>query len=59
MTASPNPYHGFRYPAEVIQYVVWLIATSACACAWWSCVQRHPELILAGRGVVVLDVVQF
>ncbi len=24
MTASPNPYRGFRFPAEVIQHTVWL-----------------------------------
>jgi hypothetical protein len=24
MTTSPNPYQGFRYPAEVIQHAVWL-----------------------------------
>ncbi len=24
MTTSPNPYRGFRFPAEVIEHAVWL-----------------------------------
>jgi putative transposase len=24
MTTSPNPYLGFRFPAEIIEHTVWL-----------------------------------
>jgi hypothetical protein len=24
MTTSPNPYRGFRFPAEIIEHAVWL-----------------------------------
>ncbi len=46
MTTSPNPYRGFRYPAEVIQHAVWLYHC-------FSLSLRDVELILAARGVVV------
>jgi putative transposase len=46
MTTSPNPYHGFRFPAEVIQHTVWLYHC-------FSLSLRDVELILAERGIVV------
>jgi hypothetical protein len=46
MTTSPNPYQGFRYPAEVIQHAVWLYHC-------FSLSLRDVELILAARGIVV------
>jgi putative transposase len=46
MTTSPNPYRGFRYPAEVIQHAVWLYHS-------FSLSLRDVELILAARGMVV------
>ena len=45
MTGS-NPFHGFRYPAEVIQHAVWLYHC-------FSLSLRDVELILAARGIVV------
>ena len=45
-TPSPNPYRGFRFPAEVIQHAVWLYHC-------FSLSLREVELILAARGVVV------
>jgi len=45
-TTSPNPYRGFRFPAEVIQRAVWLYHC-------FSLSLRDVELILAARGVVV------
>ena len=44
MTTSPNPYRGFRFPAEVIEHAAWL-----CHC--FSL--RDVEAILAARGVAV------
>jgi putative transposase len=46
MTTPPSPYRGFRYPAEVIEYAVWLYHC-------FSLSLRDVELILAARGVVV------
>jgi len=46
MTTSPNPYRGFRYPAEVIEHAVWLYHC-------FSLSLHDVELILAARGVVV------
>ncbi|WP_424139546.1 IS6 family transposase [Roseomonas chloroacetimidivorans] len=46
MTTSPNPYRGFRYPAEIIQHAVWLYHC-------FSLSLRDVELILAARGIVV------
>jgi putative transposase len=46
MTISPNPYRGFRYPAEVVQHAVWLYHC-------FSLSLRDVELILAARGIVV------
>ncbi len=43
---SPNPYRGFRFPAEVIQHAVWLYHC-------FSLSLRDVETILAARGVVV------
>ena len=48
MTHAPNPYCGFRHPAEVIQHAVWL---HRC----FSLSLRDVETILAARGVVVSD----
>jgi len=46
MTTSPNPYRGFRFPAEVIEHAVWLYHC-------FSLSLRDVELILTARGVVV------
>jgi len=46
IATSPNPYHRFRYPAEVIQHAVWLYHC-------FSLSLRDVELILAERGIVV------
>ena len=32
MMHAPNPYRGFRYPAEVIQHAVWLYHTNWLIC---------------------------
>ena len=46
MATSPNPYRGFRFPAEVIEHAVWLYHC-------FSLSLREVELILAARGIVV------
>ncbi len=46
MTATSNPYRGFRYPADVIEHAVWLYHC-------FSLSLRDVETILAARGVVV------
>jgi putative transposase len=46
MTTSPNPYHGFRFPAEIIEHAAWLYHC-------FSLSLRDVETILAARGVVV------
>ena len=46
MRMVPNPYRGFRFPAEVIEHAVWLYHC-------FSLSLREVELILAARGVVV------
>ena len=46
MLATPNPYRGFRFPAEIIEQAVWLYHC-------FSLSLREVELILAARGVVV------
>jgi putative transposase len=46
MTTSPNPYRGFRFPAEIIGHAVWLYHC-------FSLSLRDVETILAARGVVV------
>jgi len=46
MTMGPNPYRGFRYPAEVIEHAVWLYHC-------FSLSLRDVETILSARGVVV------
>jgi len=43
MTTAPNPYRGFRFPAEVIQHAVWL---------YYCLSLRDVETILAARGAV-------
>lgn len=46
MTTSPAPYRGFRFPAEVIEYAIWLyhcFSLSLC----------DTETIPAARGIVV------
>jgi putative transposase len=46
MRIPPNPYRGFRFPAEVIEHAVWLYHC-------FSLSLRDIELVLAARGVVV------
>ena len=46
MTSSPNPYRGFRFPAEIIEHAVWLYHG-------FSLSLRDVETILAARGVEV------
>jgi putative transposase len=46
MTSSPNPYHGFRFPAAIIEQAIWLYHC-------FSLSLRDVEMILAARGVVV------
>ncbi len=46
MTTSPNPYRGFRFPAEVIEHAIWLYHP-------FSLSLRDIETILAAGGVVV------
>src|SRR5918911_1526309 len=46
MTTSPNPYRGFRFPAEIIEHAVWLYHC-------FSLSLREVELILAARGIEV------
>ncbi len=46
MTTLPNPYRGFRFPAEVIEHAVWLYHC-------FSLSLRDVETILAAHGVVV------
>ena len=46
MRTTPDPYRGFRFPAEVISHAVWLYHC-------FSLSLREVELILAERGVVV------
>ena len=46
MAHAPNPYRGFRYPAEVIQHAVWLYHC-------FSLSLRNVETILAVRGIMV------
>ena len=46
MSTTPNPYRGFRFPAEIITQAVWLYHC-------FSLSLREGELILAARGVVV------
>lgn len=46
MKSTPNPYSGYRYPAEIISHAVWLYFRFALS-------YRDVEEILAARGVVV------
>lgn len=46
MTKMPDPYHGFRFPAEIISHAVWLYHG-------FSLSLRDVETILAQRGIVV------
>jgi hypothetical protein len=46
MRTTPNPYRGFRFPAEIINQAVWLYHC-------FSLSLRDVELILAARGIVV------
>ena len=48
MTTFPNPYRGFRFPAEVIEHAVWLYHC-------FSLSLRDVETILAACGIVVSD----
>ena len=47
MTTSPNPYLGFRFPAEIIEHAIWLSHG-------FSLRLYNVETILAARGEVVL-----
>ncbi len=42
----PDPYRGFRFPAEIIAHAVWLYHC-------FSLSLRDVETILAQRGIVV------
>ncbi|MGI4794220.1 MAG: IS6 family transposase [Janthinobacterium lividum] len=46
MTKALNPYRGFRFPAAVIEYAVWLYHC-------FSLSLRDVETILAARGIMV------
>ena len=46
MKTKRSPYHGFRFPAEIISHAVWLYHC-------FSLSLREVELILAQRGIVV------
>ena len=46
MTTMPDPYRGFRFPAEIIGHAVWLYHC-------FSLSLREVETILAQRGIVV------
>ena len=46
MTKMPDPYHGFRFPAEIIAHAVWLYHC-------FNLSLRDVETILAQRGIVV------
>jgi len=46
MKTEPSPYHGFRFPAEIISHAVWLYHC-------FSLSLREVETILAQRGIVV------
>ena len=46
MRTTPDPYRGFRFPAEIIAYAVWLYHC-------FSLSLRDVETILAQRGIVV------
>ena len=46
MSTTPNPYRGFRFPAEIISQAVWLYHC-------FSLSLREVELILAARGIEV------
>ena len=46
MTPEPATYPGYRFPAEIISYAVWLYR-------YFSLSLRDVELILAERGIIV------
>ena len=46
MSTTSNPYHGFRFPTEIINQAIWLYHC-------FSMILREVELILAARGIVV------
>ncbi len=46
MKTQPNPYHGYRYPAEIISHTVWLYHRFTLSF-------RDIEDLLAERGIVV------
>ena len=46
MTSDPATYRGYRFPAEIISYAVWLYHV-------FSLSLRNVELILAERGITV------
>ena len=46
MNTTPNPYRGFRFPAEIISEAVWLYHC-------FSLSLREVELVLAARGIEV------
>ena len=51
MSMTSNPYRGFRFPAEIINQVVWLYHC-------FSLSLREVELILAARGVVSYETIR-
>src|SRR5688500_2356364 len=46
MRMTPDPYRGFRFPAEIISHAVWLYHC-------FSLSLREVETILAQRGILV------
>ena len=46
MRTTPDPYRGFRFPAEIISHAVWLYHCFGLSL-------REVETILAQRGIVV------
>lgn len=46
MKTTPNPYSGYRYPAEIISHAVWIYFRFALS-------YRDVKEILAARGIVV------
>jgi len=46
MRTTPDPYRGFRFPAEIIAHAVWLYHC-------FSLSLRDVETLLAQRGIVV------
>ena len=54
MTTSPNPYRGFRFPAEIIEHAVWLYhcfslslrdVETVARQPGWPVVSPHPKML--------------